>query len=186
MDLSPTGAKLQINNLTDKEVAMKTDELLKICKSRYEVKNKSLVIKEKHKGSNRSVGDKAGHITKLGYVCVGIKGKLYQAHVIVWLIYNGKMPDNEIDHIDGDKLNNDISNLRDVTRSENMRNIKRGIRNKSGTIGVHWDKDAEKWRAKLVVEGKMIHLGRFSNIEDAIKARKEAEVKHGFHANHGR
>jgi hypothetical protein len=67
-----------------------------------------------------------------------------------------------------------------------MRNAKKPITNSSGYIGVNWHKSAKKWMAQIKVNRKNIYLGLFTNKEDAVEARKEAEVEHGFHKNHGR
>ena len=84
-----------------------------------------------------------------------------------------------VDHIDGDKSNNKINNLRLASKSENGRNrVNLPSNNTSGVIGVCWDKKAKKWKAFIMINGKQKHLGYFINIEDAIKARKEAEIKY--------
>ena len=82
--------------------------------------------------------------------------------------------DKEIDHIDGDGLNNQKSNLRIVTHQENMRNVKVRRSSKSGHTGVSFDRQTMKWRATITRDGAFKNLGRFNNIEDAILARKTA------------
>ena len=91
-----------------------------------------------------------------------------------------------VDHIDGDEGNNRLSNLRVVTNQGNARNSKLSSTNKSGVVGVYWSLPNSKWRAQLMVNYKNILLGYYTNKDDAIKARKAAEVKYGFHENHGR
>ena len=91
----------------------------------------------------------------------------------------------QVDHIDGDGTNNRLSNLRVVTRQENMRNTKLRYNNTSGVIGVNWN-NAGKWRSDIKIDNKSVYLGSYTNKDDAIKARKDAEVKYGFHENHGR
>jgi hypothetical protein len=91
-----------------------------------------------------------------------------------------------VDHIDGNGSNNRLSNLRVVTHQENMRNTKLSSRNTSGTIGVWWSLSSERWQAQIRVENKNLYLGRYTNKDDAIEARKAAEIKYGFHENHGR
>ena len=83
-----------------------------------------------------------------------------------------------VDHINGNPLDNTRDNLRICTQLDNMKNLKLNIRNTSGVTGVNWRKDIQKWRAFIQVEGKFISLGTYTNKEDAIKARKEAEVKY--------
>ena len=82
-------------------------------------------------------------------------------------------PDNKpfVDHIDGDKQNNHVSNLRFCTNQENARNTKISIRNTSNVKGVSYDNHAKKYRARIKIDGISINLGLFSNIEDAKKAR---------------
>ena len=121
-----------------------------------------------------------------GYKRGMIFNKFHLAHRVVYAIYHGAWPVNQIDHINGDKSDNRIANLRDVTHAENGRNTPMRINNTSGHTGVSWNINAGKWRARIMVRGKTKHLGFFPGIEDAIAARAAADVKYGFHANHGR
>lgn len=82
------------------------------------------------------------------------------------------------DHIDGNRLNNTRMNIRFITQLHNMQNYGTNRRNKSGCKGVGWMKSKGKWRATICANGRHIHLGLFSNIEDAITARKQAEIKY--------
>ena len=83
-----------------------------------------------------------------------------------------------IDHINRNPLDNRRENLRIVSIQENCMNLSMKKTNKSGIAGVHWDKNANKWRAKLTYKYKSINLGRFEKLEDARKARKDAELKY--------
>ena len=121
-----------------------------------------------------------------GYNQGGIFGKNYLTHRVVYAIHHGAWPVNQIDHISGDRSDNRIANLRDVTSAENQRNMQRPSNNTSGHIGVSWKGDRCKWRAKIGVYGKSRHIGYFTDINDAIAARAAAEVEYGYHANHGR
>lgn len=107
-------------------------------------------------------------------------------HRIAWFIHYGSWPEYNIDHINGDKLDNRIGNLRSVTQSENCKNRAIPKSNASGVHGVYWDKHANKWKAQIRVNGRAITLGRSSCIDELKIARKEAEIKYGFHENHGR
>ena len=100
----------------------------------------------------------------------------------------GKFPPKslEIDHINQNRLDNRIENLRVVTKSINLQNQKLSSNNTSGHIGVCWIKDANKWRAAIGVDGKLIYLGNYARIEDAIAVRKQAEKHHDFSPLHGR
>ena len=91
-----------------------------------------------------------------------------------------------VDHIDGDTYNNRLNNLRVVTCQDNMRNAKLSSSNTSGTVGISWYHINGKWAAYIRVNYKKIHLGYYTNKDDAIEARRDAEVKYGFHENHGR
>lgn len=84
----------------------------------------------------------------------------------------------EIDHIDGDKLNNLDCNLRYVTHAQNGRNLKLSKANKSGCRGVWWDKVTQSWQVKICYNYKQIFLGRYKSLRQAIRVRKEAEDKY--------
>lgn len=135
------------------------------------------------------VGDKAGYsLTTTGgksYIMIGLGGNRYYAHRLAWLLAYGEFPTHEIDHINGDGVDNRLCNLRRVTHSENGKNRRLHSNNISGYVGVHWNKASRKWRAQIQVDLKTIYLGYFKDIDDAIKARKESEIKHGFHQNNG-
>lgn len=121
-----------------------------------------------------------------GYFRGKILGKAYASHRVVWTIYYGEWPKDQIDHINGIRDDNRIVNLRVVSNSENSRNIKIPATNTSGKIGVSWKKPNKKWQAQIKVNGSIIYLGLFADKRDAVEARKAAEIKHGFHKNHGR
>ena len=117
-----------------------------------------------------------------------IRDQRYYAHRVAWVIYTGKdIPEGyEIDHINGDATDNRIENLRLVDRKENMRNTALPINNTSGVVGVTWCKHAKKWKAQILTNKKCLYLGYYNNKEDAIEARKQAEIEQNFHENHGR
>jgi hypothetical protein len=109
-----------------------------------------------------------------------------RVHRIVWFMYYGEWPKDQIDHINGVATDNRIENLRDVSNKENMHNKSRQANNTSGVTGIYWYPKREKWLVQLATSGKRYHIGYFKDKEDAIAARKEAEKKYGFHENHGR
>lgn len=119
------------------------------------------------------------------YRRIMVDGKLYFAHRLAWLISYGQFPDRNIDHVDGNGLNNRLDNLRIATPSENCKNQRRRPDNTSGITGVSWYRAGQKWHARIAVNRRTIHLGYFSTKEEAVAARKAAEVRYGFHANHG-
>jgi hypothetical protein len=120
-----------------------------------------------------------------GYIRIKIDCKLYLAHRLAWMYMTGSFPTAEIDHINGDGGDNRFVNLRDVTRSENNKNQKKSISNTTGITGVHWFKPQNKWRSRICIDNKDTNIGYFDNLFDAVCARKNAEIKHGFHKNHG-
>ena len=134
---------------------------------------------------NAQKGSIAGSLGKNGYLVFRVDGKIYQSHRLAWLYVYGEFPKNEIDHINHVKTDNRISNLRDVTTAENQRNAAVIITNKSGFTGVCWHKGERKWRSQIRDCGVVIYLGSFLDKADAIASRKEANIKYGYHKNHG-
>jgi len=104
---------------------------------------------------------------------------------LAWLYVYGTMPKEQIDHINHVRDDNRIINLREVTHSENHKNRTKQSNNTSGVTGVHWLEEKERWQAYIKGDDKKIHLGTFKNKNDAISARKEAEIKYNYHSNHG-
>lgn len=109
-----------------------------------------------------------------GYRVIKINRKIYQAHRLAYLYVYGYMPDL-IDHINRKRLNNQIINLRQASYSLNGLNANIPRNNSSGALGVTLNKAAAKWKAQIAINGKTIHLGYFSNLEEAKAARKTAE-----------
>lgn len=135
---------------------------------------------------NKRTGKKAGYINAKGYVRLNFKGTDYQAHRIAWTIYHGAPPEGEIDHINHIKHDNRIENLRDVPTVMNARNLGVSSRNNSGVVGVSFHNTIKKWRARIRVDDREIHLGTFDTMKEAIQARQFGEDLYGFHPNHGR
>lgn len=121
-----------------------------------------------------------------GYKQGRIFKKAFAAHRVAWAIYHNEWPDGQIDHINGDRSDNKISNLRVVSVTDNNRNMAISKRNTSGVVGVYMHKPTQKWIASICHQGKSIHLGYFEDKEAAILARKSAEIDYGYHSNHGR
>jgi hypothetical protein len=135
--------------------------------------------------AGESTGYPRRNINGKVYIIIKIDGKSYRAHRLAWLYTHGAWPENQIDHLDQNSLNNRLSNLRDVTNAENSKNQKLRKSNTSGFMGVYFNNKAQKWEAKIGVNGKLIHLGYFDLKADAITTRKNADVKYDFHPNHG-
>ena len=130
------------------------------------------------KTSSVKIGDEAGSDRGDGYRKVGIHGKSYLVHRILWAIHYGEFPDKSIDHINRDPSDNRISNLRLATRSQNNMNSKVRDDNTSGVSGVTWCKERQKWLSRIIVDGKSKNLGRTPDKAEAIRVRKEAERMH--------
>jgi hypothetical protein len=128
----------------------------------------------------------AGCLGSCGYHVVGVDGKKLYSHRVCYALYHGKWPKNQIDHIDGDRTNNKISNLRDIGAKENQRNRRINNNNKTGLTGVRWDKDRGAFRATIKVNYKTIHLTYTDDFFEACCARISANNKYKFHENHGK
>lgn len=133
---------------------------------------------------NGMVGKAAGYLRKDGYLSLKISGKKYQSHRLAYFFTYGVWPEL-IDHINGIRTDNRIVNLRSVTIWENAKNCKINKLNTSGILGVKYVKETNKWQSTIRVEGKSIHLGRFNTKEEAGEVRKQANIKYGYHENHG-
>lgn len=115
------------------------------------------------------------HITTQGYVKAMIGGKSIPLHhVIIGKPANGLVTD----HINRNKLDNRVSNLRHITQSQNVRNSSVRSDSASGVKGVTQDPYYKDWIAAIYINGSRIHLGRFKKLADAVKARKNAEKKY--------
>ncbi len=110
-----------------------------------------------------------------GYVYTTIKSKYITFHNF---IFSNKLKELQVDHINLDTLNNKKDNLRVVTVSQNMINRNKFINNTSGHTGVHYNKNNDKWVARIQIDNKRIVLGSFIFMSDAIKAREDAEIKY--------
>jgi HNH endonuclease/AP2 domain len=129
--------------------------------------------------SNAKIGDVAGW-NSCGYIRIRLNRKMYMAHRLVWLYMFGKWPENEIDHINRNKTDNRLVNLRSVTRQKNQWNPNIRKDNTSGYIGVTWHKATKKYAASISINKKNIHLGLFHTAEKAgqayLKAKSELHV----------
>lgn len=121
------------------------------------------------------------------YKRIHFRYKFYYAHILIWILHNKSIPDGfEIDHIDHDGLNNRMANLRLVVNKENEKNKPMQLNNKSGITGVYYRTDTKKWRAYIRVNSKLINLGSYKDIKEAIETRQKAEKLYRFHNNHGK
>jgi hypothetical protein len=143
-------------------------------------------LRRKTRRGNKCAGQIAGGLLTDGYVSVGIDGLPYLAHRLAWLLAYGEWPDRQIDHINGERADNRLSNLRLATNAQNCRNQK-PRRSKSGLKGAAWCDTRKEYVATIRTEpGKRKRLGRFKTAEEAHEAYKAAaKIYHGEFANHG-
>lgn len=133
-------------------------------------------------GESKEAGTDKGN----GYRMVCVRGKKYLTHRVIWEMINGNIPYGlEIDHIDGNRSNNRIDNLRLVKRSNNNKNKSKQLNNTSGVTGVTWCKKHKKWIARYKLNGKQVQIGRFDNLDDARNAREKVAMKI-FSERHGK
>lgn len=136
-----------------------------------------ILVRKFKGGTTRVVG-----VKNLGgsYTRVGFNGLEYPAHRLIWWLVHGSLPDRFIDHINGDKTDNRLANLRLATNAENTRNVGMRSHNKSGFKGVSWDKANRRWVAHATLNGRGYTLGRHSTREAAAQAyRNFAKQHHG-------
>lgn len=124
--------------------------------------------------SRTAKGYRQGHIDHVHHL----------AHRLIWKMVHGSEP-HEIDHINGNGLDNRLANLRAVDHGENLKNQRLRSNNSSGFNGVYWNKDCSRWQAYIRVNGRARNLGVFIDIEDAKAARMKANAENRFHYNHG-
>lgn len=127
------------------------------------------------KYSNVKINDIAGYKNKMGYITIKINKKLYYAHKLAWLYVHGKWPEHEIDHKDRIRYHNWILNLIDAPHLHNMRNQGNPKNNKSGVKGVWWDNSNKNWRVTIGFYGKLIYLGTYKSLNEAICHRLAGE-----------
>lgn len=123
-----------------------------------------------------NIGDPAGTLIEKGYWSLTYKRKRYRAHRVAWLLYYKKWPDGIIDHIDTDKLNNKIDNLRDIEGNKNQQNQRFPSKNNTtGYLGVSFDRSRNKYMANIMINRKAKNLGRFNSPEEAYNKYIEAK-----------
>lgn len=121
-----------------------------------------------------------GNLNTDGYVRLRVNGVNYPAHKVAWYLFYQEWPQKEIDHIDGVRSNNKISNLRLATRSQNCYNKTSSRNSTSKYKGVSWDSSRNKWITSISVNGRTKHLGRYDSEEEAYQNFVEAaKVLHG-------
>ena len=151
---------------------------------RYEPDEGRFYWLKKGRGIRPSRNCQAGSFDAHGYGQIRIDGMVYKEHRLVWLYVHGEFPKNQIDHANHDRRDNRIENLRLVDNIENHKNRPKQNNNKTGMPGVCYDKRGF-YAAYITVNGERIGLGYYKTIDGAKEARMAANVKYGYHANHG-
>jgi hypothetical protein len=150
----------------------------------FEYRDGDLYWKINPKYHNK-IGKKVGTLNEEGYVTCGLFHKSHYVHRIIYLMHHGKTP-AQVDHIDNNKSNNKIENLRAASQQQNSCNEKLRSTNTSGVKGVSFNKRLQKWHARIGHFYKEIHVGYFTTLEEAEKAVKEKREQLNMEfTNHG-
>lgn len=133
-------------------------------------------------GGRAYAGQQAGSVGCRGYVSISRGKRKVLAHRLAWFVEFGSVPsDRFVEHINGDRTDNRISNLRLATAAENMQNLSTPITNTSGYLGVTWSKKSKAWQAQISTDGKRKHLGLFNCPKQAHEAYLAEKLNtHGF------
>ena len=140
------------------------------------------VIKLTLRNRRSKVGNNAGFLKADGYLSISIFSVLYKAHRLAWLYMYGSLPNDHIDHINGDRTDNRANNLRCVSQAGNNQNLHKAKKSNktSGLLGVSFERFTMKYRAQIVAQGKTKSLGRFDTKEAAheayLKAKRELHL----------
>ena len=131
--------------------------------------------------NGRYANQPAGTIHNNGYLVINVLGKRHKAHRLAWLYVYGEMPASYIDHINRNKLDNRISNLRIATPSLNNKNKGLRVDNVSGVTGVHLRKDTGSWTVYIAMKDGKSHSKCYKDFFEAVCYRKSMELQHGYH-----
>ena len=131
----------------------------------------------KTSSGGRIAGRRAGCLKNNGYITVMLLGKFYQAHRLIWLLTYGVWPPSHVDHINGDRSDNRISNLRLCSQLQNNQNKSLATNNKSGFKGVFYRAHSRKYQALITVNGIQKYLGRYERAEDAARVYDAACIE---------
>lgn len=138
------------------------------------------VFRQKKARQGVRVGDVCGTPHSDGYVAIAFKGRIYKAHRMAWAFSYGEWPERNIDHIDGNRSNNAIANLREVDQSENLQNRTKPTKGKKSSkyLGVYSCKSGKKFYASIKYGGKVHVLKYFDSEEEAYLAYLLEKYKH--------
>ena len=155
-------------------------QLLKRIKSKYDYHHGALHFKDGERRAGKKVGTRSGI-----YMTTTVDGALYYVHRLTFLYCNGYLP-KMLDHINNDRHDNRIENLREANRNQNSHNRVINKNNTSGVKGVTFHKKTGKWMARVRYNLDIIYCGIYSELKDAeIAVKKKREQLHGKYANHG-
>lgn len=143
------------------------------------------LLTHKHTTLSGFKGEIATFLHSQGYLSVSICNKQYLAHRIIYKMVTGEWPEH-VDHINHNKQDNRWTNLRSIPQEENNRNMPNQLNSKTGSIGVSLHKPTGKYRAYISIKGKAKHLGLFDSVAAAKAARDDANIRYGYHTNHGK
>ena len=124
------------------------------------------------------IGQRAGSPDTGGHLQIRINKRFYRAHRLAWLYVHGEWPPEDIDHINSERADNRLCNLRPATRAQNCQNSRLYRSNTSGFKGVVWHARGSKWSARIRANGRVHHLGRYTTAEAAHAAYVAAAVKY--------
>jgi hypothetical protein len=166
---------MKTNNLSKEEY----EKLFDVCFETGILRRKIVVSNRVH------LRDVVGSKDRCGYLRVNVNKKPQLVHRIIMIMAGMDINGKQTDHINHIRDDNRLENLRAVDQYENSKNQTLKKTNKSGVVGVSWKKQRNKWTANIQVNKKQYYLGMFLNKEEAITARQDANIKYGFHENHG-
>lgn len=156
------------------------------AKYNYDPETGTITFAARPAGGPCEVGDTVGGVNKEGYLRTKSGGRQYMIHQLAYCHFHGEWAPEQIDHIDGNRRNNCISNLRAATCAQNNQNRGIAVSNSSGVQGVSWCSRTKQWKAYIRRDFRKgsgsYHLGYYDNLEDAKFARECAkEALHKFH-----
>lgn len=133
------------------------------------------------KWGSKAAGSVVGNLSPQGYIQMCFQNRNYPAHRLAWLYVHGRWPVGDVDHINRNRADNRIANLRELSRADNLANSGPRERSQSGIKGVslrplrNGRRPNKAWRADIMIDGKRYFLGNFYTVEDAAAARLKAE-----------
>jgi hypothetical protein len=176
---------MQTMKSADKILEHESDITQDLVRDLFDYKDGNLYWKNRPSTNKRDAGEKAGCLNGSGYEFIGLNNTRIVTHRLVFLYHHGYLPEF-VDHIDGNRSNNNIENLRSATKSQNNCNKSKQSNNTSGTPNLYWDKANKKWQVYVTVNRKKVFSARIADRELAELVASEARRKyHGdFYKEH--